>query len=167
MKKRNLLEKLCIAERDVILVKRVSVSSVGVKCTYIVSRGRLSLTQKKTGFRDRNYRISDKVRWYFTDEIRINRDTRYSQPVVCIRVVWIPREPPCILDISCFRVSRKYAYNVPVSESHSAKKYQQRKHRPLPIHLINITVTRSRFGSCRVIVQKDRSILYEWRMHSL
>lgn len=76
MKKRNLLEKLCIAERDVILVKRVSVSSVGVKCTYIVSRGRLSLTQKKTGFRDRNYRISDKVRWYFTDEIRINRDTR-------------------------------------------------------------------------------------------
>lgn len=87
--------------------------------------------------------------------------------VVCIRVVWIPREPPCILDISCFRVSRKYAYNVPVSESHSAKKYQQRKHRPLPIHLINITVTRSRFGSCRVIVQKDRSILYEWRMHSL
>lgn len=80
MKKRNLLEKLYIAERDVILVKRVSVSSVGVKCTYIVSRGRLSLTQKKTGFRDRNYRISDKVRWYFTDEIRINRDTRYSQP---------------------------------------------------------------------------------------
>lgn len=61
---------------------------------------------------------SDKVRWYFTDEIRINRDTRYSQLVVCIRIAWIPRETPCILDISCFRVSRKYAYNV---GSHSAK----------------------------------------------
>lgn len=47
-----------IAERDVILTKRVSVSSVGVKHTYIVSRGRLSLTQKKTGFRDRNYRTA-------------------------------------------------------------------------------------------------------------
>lgn len=107
---------------------------------------------------------SDKVRWYFTDEIRINRDTRYSELVVCIRIAWIPRETPCILDISCFRVSRKYAYNV---GKPLCQKYQQRKHRPLPIHLINITVTRSRFGSCRVIVQKDRSILYEWRMHSL
>lgn len=51
-------QKLCIAERDVILMKRVSVSSVGVKCTYIVSHGRLSLTQKKTGFRGRNYRTA-------------------------------------------------------------------------------------------------------------
>lgn len=154
---------MCIAERDVILMKRVSVSSVGVKCTYIVSHGRLSLTQKKTGFRGRNYRTATRFvgisrmrfglivirgihNWWFA---YVSPEFHEKHPVSLIYHASVCQENMRIM-----------------SESHFAKKYQQRKHRSLPIHLINITVTRSRFGSCRVIVQKDRSILYEWRMHS-
>lgn len=118
---------------------RVSVSSVGVKCRYIV----------------KGYPWPRRKLDSVTEIIEQRQGSLVFHELIVIRDIhnWFAyvssefhEKHPDILDISCFRVSRKYAYNVPVSKSHSAKKYQQRKHRPLQIHLINITVTRSRFG---------------------